>query len=221
MPLISVVSIAKDETELKKLADALSDQTYKDFEFVGSTKGTIPEAWNDAISRAKGEYIVFTETDARPLNNHWLEEISHHLERNVVLKGIEIRPTELDMCNLVADAQIFKQLQFDESFPVAEDTEFFVKLKRYNIPIKEVEAFPIIHKPSVSWKKTMSRAFTYGMMFSKIIYLNGTESFEPVLTTKTMHPVSNRIRIIVDNMLVLLGLMSGGIYYFFSLKLKR
>ena len=57
----------------------LTSQTYKDFEFVGSAKGTIPEAWNDAISRAKGDYFVFTETDARPLNNRWLEEINQKI----------------------------------------------------------------------------------------------------------------------------------------------
>ena len=52
MPNISVISIAKDEEELTGLKEALSRQTYKDFEFIISTKGTIPEARNDAISKA-------------------------------------------------------------------------------------------------------------------------------------------------------------------------
>jgi hypothetical protein len=54
MPKISVISIAKKDFEFEGLRKALANQTFQDFELVTLTKGTIPEAWNDAISRARG-----------------------------------------------------------------------------------------------------------------------------------------------------------------------
>lgn len=217
MPKISVISIAKDESELISLKEALSKQTCKDFEFVMSTKGTIPEAWNDAISRAKGEFLVFTESDALPLNNKWLEEISNHLEKNTIVKGIEIMPTNLNMCNLVADATIFKKMKFNESYPVGEDSELFARMGVSGIKMKQVNAFPVLHTPTVSWRKTLSRAFRYGHLNMKIIYLHGRENIEDIntqnLNTSHIHPISNRIRIITGNVLSLLGLVFGSLYH--------
>jgi len=69
MPKISVISIAKKNFDLESLRKALARQTFQDFETVISTKGTIPEAWNDAISRVKGEVLVFIESDAFHLTN--------------------------------------------------------------------------------------------------------------------------------------------------------
>ncbi len=217
MPKISVISIAKNEDELNALKDALSKQTYKDFEFIVSTKGTIPEAWNDAISRAKGEFLVFTESDASPLNETWLEEISKHLEKNTIVKGLEITPTNLDMCNLVADVAIFKKIKFDETFPVEEDSELFARLRRNDVAIKQINAFPVIHTPSISWGKTLSRAFLSGHLQMKIVYLHGRENMEDIntqnLSGNQIHPVSNRIRIITENISVLLGLVFGSLYH--------
>lgn len=217
MPKISVISIARDESELNGLKEVLSKQTYKDFEFIISTKGTIPEAWNDAISRAKGEFLVFTESDAHPLFDNWLEEISKHLEKNTITKGLEIMPTNLDMCNLVADAAIFKKMWFDESFPVGEDSELFARLWANGIKIRRGNAFPVIHTPSISWKKTLSRSFLYGRLQMKIIYLHGRENMQDIntqnLNKNQIHPISNRIRIITENVLFLLGLVFGSLYH--------
>ena len=217
MPKISVISIAKDEEELEDLKIALSKQTYRDFELVISTKGTIPEAWNDAILRAKGEFLVFTESDAFPLNDEWLEEISSHLEKNTIIKGLEIRPSNLNMCNLVADAAIFKKMGFDESFPVGEDSELFARLQANGVKIRWVNAFPVIHTPSISWKKTLSRSFLYGRLQMKIIYLYGRENMQDITTQNLnenrIHPVSNIIRIITENVLFLLGLVFGAVYH--------
>lgn len=217
MPKISVISIAKDEKELNGLKKALSKQTYKDFEFITSTRGTIPEAWNDAISKAKGEFLAFTESDALPLNGNWLEEISKHFEKNTIVKGIEIRPTNLNMCNLVADATIFKTMKFNESYPVGEDSELFARMRVNGIKIKQVKAFPVLHTPTISWRKTLSRAFRYGSLQMKIIYLHGRGNMEDIntqnLSANQIHPISNRIRIITENVLSLLGLAFGLVYH--------
>ncbi len=214
---ISVISIAKKESEFEQLRKALANQTFKDFEFVTSTKSTIPEAWNDAISKVNGEIIVFTESDALPLTDGWLEEIVKNAKNGTVLKGLEIKPTDLDLCNLVCDASILKRIKFDESFQIAEDVELFARLRKMGAEIRFVNAFPVIHAPSQTWKKTLSRGLKLGMNFTKIIYLHGRNNIDDINTRNFegnhINPISNRIRIIVDNMLVLLGLFFGSIRY--------
>jgi len=217
MPKISVISIAKREEEFERLRKALARQTFKDFEFVTSTKGTIPEAWNDAISRAKGEILVFIESDAFPLNERWLEEIVKFAKKNTILKGLEITPTDLNMSNLVCDATIFKNVKFDESFKICEDTELFARLRKMGVKIEYVNAFPVIHVPAQTWRKTLSRGLRMGMYFMKIIYLHGRRNIDDINTrnfcSNYIHPISNRIRIIVENILVLIGLLIGAICY--------
>jgi GT2 family glycosyltransferase len=217
MPKISVISIAKKESDFLRLRKALEDQTFKDFEFVTSTKGTIPEAWNDAISRSKGNIFVFTESDAFPLNDHWLEEIVEYAKEGAILKGLEIKPTDLDLCNLVCDALVFKNIRFDESFHVCEDTELFARLRKTGAEIQFVNAFPVIHMPSKTWRKTLSRGPIIGVNNIKILYLHGKRYIDDVNTRNFkgnhINPVSNRIRIIVENMLILLGLFVGSVRY--------
>ena len=184
---------------------------------VTSTKGTIPEAWNDAISKAKGEFYVFTESDAFPLNERWLEEISEFATKDVFLKGLEINPTDFNLCNLVCDSSIFRTTRFDESLPTGEDTELFARLRKTGMKLKHVNAFPVIHAPRQTWKKTLSRAFRNGMYFMKIIYLHGKPNVDSDntrnLQTDYINPISNRIRIITENILVLLGLVTGAVRF--------
>lgn len=214
---ISVVSIAKKDEEFSQLRIALANQTFKNFEFVTSTRGTIPEAWNDAISKAKGEIIVFTESDALPLKETWLEEIANTAQKGVILKGIEINPTDLDLCNLVCDASLLKQTKFDSTFHIAEDVELFARLRKNGTDIRFVNSFPVIHAHTQTWKKTATRALKLGMYFIKVIYLHGRSNIDDINTRNfkghKIHPVSNRIRIIVENILVLLGLFFGSIRY--------
>lgn len=217
MSKISVISIAKKEEELDDLRKVLASQTFRDYELITSTKGTIPQAWNDAISRANGEFLVFIESDAIPLYNKWLEEISKLAKKNTVLKGLEINPTDLDLSNLVCDASIFERARFDESFQIVEDTELFARLRKIGVKIEHINAFPVIHNPTQTWKKTLSRSFKQGMFFMKVMYLHGKNNIDDVNTRNFsgnyINPISNRIRIIAENLLVLLGLCVGAIRY--------
>jgi glycosyltransferase involved in cell wall biosynthesis len=217
VPKISVISIARKAEELEKLCNALKNQTFQDFELITSTKGTIPHAWNDAVSQASGEFLVFIESDAIPLNNRWLEEIAKFAKKNTLLKGLEINSTDLDMCNLVCDASIFKQTKFDESFHSAEDMELFARLRKTGVKIEHMNTFPVIHCPEQTWKKTLSRSFRNGMLFAKIVYLHGRSNVDNVNTKnfvgKHINPISNRVRMITENVLILLGLFVGGIRY--------
>jgi len=217
MPKISVISIAKKDSEFEELRRALTNQTFQDFEFVTSIRGTIPEAWNDAISRAKGEFLVFTESDATPLTDKWLEEIAKFAKKKAIFKGLEINPTDLDLCNLVCDASILKKARFDESFQISEDTELFARLRKKGIRIEHINAFPVIHVPKRTWGKTLWRGFKRGMLWMKIIYLHGRDNIEDVNTRNYrgnyIHPIGRRVQIIAENILVLLGLFIGAICY--------
>ncbi|MEM2045597.1 MAG: glycosyltransferase [Candidatus Bathyarchaeia archaeon] len=217
MPKVSVISIAKSDAEFERLREALERQTFRDFEFITSTKGSIPEAWNDALSKAKGEIIVFIESDAFPLNERWLEEIVENWRKGAVLKGLEINPTSLNLCNLVCDADIFRKVRFDESFKCTEDTELFARLRKMGVEVGFVNAFPVVHVPSRTWRKTLSRSFRSGMYFMKIMYMHGKENLDDINTqnfkSNYIHPISNRLRIIVENVLVLLGLLIGAVVY--------
>ena len=217
MPKISVISIAKKEEELENLRQALAAQSFQDLELIISTEETIPKAWNDALSRATGEFIVFTESDAIPLNNQWLKEMLFFAKKNTIIKGIEINPKDLNLCNLICDAEIFKKFKFNESFKFAEDTELFARLRKEGIKIECVKGFPVIHTPKKSWKKTITRSFLYGLYFIKIIYLHGKKNIDDVNTrcfqNDYINPISLRFIIITENILILLGLLIGSIFY--------
>jgi len=220
-PKLSIVTIAKTENELRPLIDAIEKQTYKNYEIIFSTKGSIPEAWNDAISRATGDYLVFTESDAEPANNNWLLEISMAVRPGTVIKGLEVKPTDLNLCNTVFDASIFKvnKMMFDESFLICEDLELFSRLRKRGIDIYRIPSFPVLHFSKETWKNTLRRAFIQGAYFVKILYLYGSKNTDeygsrfPQIRKPQIGPVSNRIREIVHHLLVFCGLLVGALVY--------
>jgi hypothetical protein len=116
MPSVPVISIARSSEEFQPLRQALSRQTLCDFEFVGESGGTIPEAWNRAIVRAMGEILVFIEADASPVDEHWLEELANSVpNEKTIVKGLEVTDSTWDMANLAAHRNVFADARFDES----------------------------------------------------------------------------------------------------------
>ena len=79
---VSVITIAKNQRELDNLKNILKKQTFRNFEFIVSTKKGIPQSMNDVIERAKGDIIVVTESDAIPLRDTWLEEMVKAVKEN-------------------------------------------------------------------------------------------------------------------------------------------
>ncbi len=124
MPKVSVISIALVEDQLRPLRERLETQTFRDFEFVGEVGGTIPEAWNRAIQRARGEILVFIETDAIPVNERWLEDLVGNIpDERTIVKGLEVTGSTWDMANLAAYRRVFEKIKFDQNFQWSEDTE--------------------------------------------------------------------------------------------------
>jgi hypothetical protein len=163
-PRVSVICIARDERELAEKEEQLSAQSYRDYEFVGAAGGTIPEAWNRAIERAQGEILVFTETDATPVNERWLEELVASVpnERTIV-KGPEVNTLPLDMCSLACHRSALADLRFDESFRWAEDSELFCRLRHQGCEFQHVTVTPVMHLNRFASRRFIRRAFRYGM----------------------------------------------------------
>ncbi|MFH1721040.1 MAG: glycosyltransferase [Candidatus Altiarchaeota archaeon] len=216
---VSVVSIAKRQEEFEPLKKALKEQSYRDFEFVTSTKGTIPEAWNDAVSRAKGDIIVFTETDAFPVNEHWLKDlISEMKDEKTIVRGIEVIPHPWDLCNLAVPKKVFEEIRFDEAFLVAEDTEFFAHLKSLGkYTLKEVKTAPVVHSRNDHPSKRLSRAFMYGRLWTRARLRHGTSgpgSSPRGTTLAGFSTVAVKLAFILENILNLSGMGVGLIEYY-------
>lgn len=147
----------------------LKQQTYQDFEFIGEAGGSIPEAWNRAIARAQGEILVFTETDARPVNEHWLEELVNSVtDEKTIVKGLEVTGSPWDMANLAAHRSVFQNIQFDEKYKWAEDTEVFCRLKEAGYKLQRADLAPVIHLSKAGSKRYIRRSFLYGLYWSRL-----------------------------------------------------
>jgi GT2 family glycosyltransferase len=169
MPNVSVISIALAPEEFEPLHQTLAQQTYRDFEFVGEVGGTIPEAWNRAIDRAQGEILVFTETDATPVDERWLEQLVNSVpDEKTVVKGLEIVGSPWDLANLAAHRDVFANARFDESFLWAEDTELFCRLKQQGYQLLRVDTAPVIHHQKLGSKRMLRRAFRYGLYQARL-----------------------------------------------------
>lgn len=162
----SVIVIARTRKELRNVIEDLKKQTYKDFETVTiSGKMSIPKAWNRGIEKAKGEIIIFTESDCRLPPNFVEKMIENVEETNGGAFGSEVSTFIPCMSAFGIKADIIKNLKFDERYRVVEDTELFYRmlsrgyeLKRFNEPI-------VFHyKKEHGWK----RAFWSGYYFAKV-----------------------------------------------------
>jgi GT2 family glycosyltransferase len=207
VPKVSVISIARLPTEFAPLREALSRQTFRDFEFVEEAGGTIPEAWNRAIARAQGEILVFTETDATPVNEHWLEELVNSIpDDRTIVKGLEITGAPWDLANLAAHRSVFADARFDESFLWAEDTELFCRLKRQGYKFIRVDKAPVIHRHKMGSKRALRRAFRYGVYQARLRLRYGDDGVE-------VAGIGDAVKRLLGSFLNLIGIVMGYLLY--------
>jgi glycosyltransferase involved in cell wall biosynthesis len=174
-PTISVVTIALEEKEVKILEKKLSDQTYQDFEIVYSTKEGIPEAWNAAVSKASGSIIMFTETDAEPVSDRWLQHIASEVnvdDEKVIKFGEFGGGQAFDLGNTVVPRRVMERYEFDETFSVAEDNEIFARMDVDGVVFENRNKVPVFHKPT-PMEQHLERGFDYGQYSMKCFYRYG------------------------------------------------
>ncbi|MFN8496843.1 MAG: hypothetical protein U0641_03235 [Anaerolineae bacterium] len=206
MPRVSVICIALSPREFEPLQRKLAAQTWHDFEFVGEVGGTIPEAWNRAIARAQGDILVFTETDAVPVYNTWLEElVASVLDDKTIVKGLEITGSTLDLANLACYRTAFTNASFDEEFRWAEDTELFCQWKTQGFRFIEIPRAPVIHPRKIANKRMIRRAFRYGVYNARLAHRYS----DPV----QLGEIGMQVRLILMGVLNLLGYLWGWLIY--------
>ena len=213
-PRISVVVIAREREECAGIERALARQSYRDFEIVTEIGGTIPEAWNRAISRARGQFLIFTETDARPLDDDWLQQLLDEMTGDAAMvKGLEINQTPWNLCNTIVRREVFDGIEFDESFLCAEDTELFSRLQSQGFRLEKKPVAPVMHSFDPSSPKALSRAFRYGVNWMRIRH-RYREPVEPV-------PFSWLFRRLMITILQILGMIAGWFLVFSERSLRR
>lgn len=168
-PLVSVIIIAREEEECEQIKAHLSRQSFDDFEVIIEIGGTIPQAWNRALARATGRYIVFTETDASPQNDDWLEQLVNSMtNEKTVIKGLEINHAAWNLCNTIMPRAALMERGFNETFLWAEDTELFSYLRSRGYRFEKREIAPVIHTAEPDSPKAVRRAFFYGIFWMRI-----------------------------------------------------
>lgn len=169
MPQVSLITIAKNDEQIEGLRQALSRQTWQDFELISSTGSTSPEAWTSALRRASGNILVFLDVDARPVDERWLGELVSELtNEKTIVKGLEITASPLDPSSLAGFRQAFVDHPFDESYPWAEDTELFCRLKASGYRFTQLACAPVIHPSKPGSKTVLRRAFRYGIYYQRL-----------------------------------------------------
>lgn len=168
-PMVSVVSIALRAEEFEPLIAGLKRQTFQDYEFIGEAGGSIPSAWNRAIQRARGEIIVLTETDARPVNERWLEEmVSHVVDRKEIVKGLEVTHRTLDFSNLALHRSLLEDARFDSSFEGVEDVELLCRMRQAGHKVHFIDHAPVINLGKTRARRNYRRAFQNGLQWARL-----------------------------------------------------
>lgn len=179
---VSVISIALRPEEFTPLIEGLQRQTFQDFEFIGAAGGSIPSAWNRALRAARGEIVVFTETDARPVNENWLEEMVAGLTvPAMIVKGLEIIRQELDFSNLAIPRKVFESFDFDPTFGAMADLELCLRLQEAGYAINLLQRAPVIYLEKARRQRVYRNAFRYGWMWARLRQRYGEiEALQPL-----------------------------------------
>ncbi len=188
-PKVSVLVTAKDPAALFAKVRQLKQQDYPSFEVVATLGGTITNGYNQAIRRAKGTVVVFTETDVVPFNRSWLRELVSQVRPGEVVKGLESRPLPFNLSNTACLATIAKRFPLDPLYSFASDTEWCQRLQRRGIRIRYLNAAGVLHRRPPCSPKALRRAYQYGRMWARI-----RRKYAPATVASLIHLARYEIR---------------------------
>lgn len=205
---VSVVSIALKEKDLNNLREDLKKQTYKNFEFIPVVGNiSIPKAWNKGIEKSKGDIILFTESDVS-LPKNWVGEMVKNVENNNgFAMGSEVITTSRawSMATTGIKSDIAKKNLFDESFSIAEDTEWFERVRQKGFELKREEKPIVYHHKSTDPIRNIKQSFIRGKNFIKIA--KKYKGKNPEMNVKRI--IKSRLYYITKEILQLLGVIYG------------
>lgn len=174
-PRLSLVTIARNTDELNQWKERLENQSYEDYEICYSTAGDIPTAWNEAISQAEGELILFTETDTHPIHSDWLETVVSRYSdyhEGVVHFGEFRGYNPFNFSNTAISNEVMQDFEVDDSYPVGEDSELFARMDKNGVDFDHDPTVPVYHEPKSSGK-SLSRGFKYGRVKARTALAHG------------------------------------------------
>ena len=170
-PSVSFVFAARTEDEANGCISSFKDiLNYRgDMEFCYSTNGNIAHAMNEALAKAKHEVVVFIETDTVPVQGDWVDMLLEGIEHGKMMFSREVSHTYFNWAGTAVYKDDLGGLQIDEQYPIAEDTEYFERLKRdRGITLCRSDA-AILHLKEHESQKALDRAFVYGYLHAKLI----------------------------------------------------
>ena len=150
--------------------------------------------------------MVFTETDAKPVDEHWLKEMVASLpDEKTIVKGLEAREISWDLSNLAIHRNVFLNQRFDESFGRAADSEFLSRLKVQGYRLAPLSTAPIVHLKKAASRRYIRRAFQYGLYWARLRY-----RYSDPVELITLVQVGNVLK---ASLLNLIGLLIGWVIY--------
>jgi glycosyltransferase involved in cell wall biosynthesis len=167
-PKVSVVVIAKTEAEVNEKIDSLQRQRYPDVEFCASTAPGFARAYQEAVDKATGDIIVFTETDCAPVSESWLAELVAEVRPNRIVHGLTVTDLTPNMSNTAGPAELIKKHRFDPSYEVAEDSEWFLRLKSSGVEYAQLNTATVIHYRPYIPHRMKQRAYAYGRHWARL-----------------------------------------------------
>ncbi|MEM5812003.1 MAG: glycosyltransferase family A protein [Candidatus Aenigmatarchaeota archaeon] len=84
-PTVSIICTCKPGTDISKLRESLGKQTFRDFEFIVTHDKTVAQGLNSGIKKARGKYLVFTESDCIWNSPYLLEILIKSFENKTVV----------------------------------------------------------------------------------------------------------------------------------------
>jgi glycosyltransferase involved in cell wall biosynthesis len=161
-PRVSLILIAKTEAEIEAKKTLLQRQSYPLVEFCTSTLPGFAPAFQDAMDKATGDILVFTETDCTPLHEHWLAELVAAVEPDTVVHGLTVTDSTPNMANTALPAAVAKRFPRNPDFDSAEDTEWFLRMERAGIRYKQLNNAIVFHTRPFVRTALRDRAYRYG-----------------------------------------------------------
>lgn len=206
----SVILIARKEEELASVIEDLKNQTIQDFEIINVVGNMrIPKAWNEGVKKAIGEIILFTESDVR-LPRDWVEKMVKLVEKKDFVMGSEVIVTSIawSMSNVGIKAKIAREIPFDESFRVGDDTDWFERIRQRGFKIEREKEPVVYHYKSTDPKKLLKRELVSGVDKARI----WLKHEDPELNLKRI--LLGRVFFIARETIQLFGIVYGLIRYF-------
>jgi GT2 family glycosyltransferase len=166
---ISLVTIAKTQSEIDNKIRELKSQTIVPDEYCTSTHPDLVAAWVEAFSKVTGDIVVVTETDTSVTSNKFIEELIDNLKENEIVKGNEINHRWENFANIAFRLSILKDNPITKDYSYAQDTEWYVRCKNKGIKVRQVNGATVIHDRGIVSQKQLDRAYEYGRIHARLI----------------------------------------------------